>query len=62
MTAEQKYKERRKQINDKITKLKSLLNTKDQNFRADNKNWGYVCDLGRISNLLDEIIESMNMD
>ena len=59
MTAEQSYNQRREVINNQLSTLKSLLNEKDKQFQKDIKNWGYVGDLGRISNLLDEIIEPM---
>jgi sugar-specific transcriptional regulator TrmB len=59
MTAEETYNERRQKINNQISTLKSLLNKKDKQFQKNKNDWGYTGDLVRISNLFDEIIESM---
>ena len=55
-TAKQTYDERRLQTKDKIKELNKMLRQKDAAFKTDQKNWGYAGDLGRINDLLDEIV------
>lgn len=55
-SAESEYKKRTEEIMSKILMFNKLLKQHKKSFEADKQNWGYVGDLGRYIELLDEML------
>ena len=60
MTAHEQYKERRKEIENEIKKLKENLKAMDVKEIKDNKNYGYSGNCGYILNHLKEMNSFFN--
>jgi hypothetical protein len=49
------YNQNKKEINQQIKMLKESLEKHSKNFKKDEKNWGFVGDLGMVKSKLSEL-------
>lgn len=56
MTAQEQYKNTRKEISSLIKQLNQLLDLKDKTADKDSENWGHAGDLGYIKEQLTIIV------
>jgi hypothetical protein len=55
MTAKEKYKQTKAEINMQIKMLKEAIDKHSKDFGKDQNNWGYVGDLNHIKSTLGEL-------
>lgn len=59
MTAAEKYFEKSMKIQEQISKLQTALESHNEAFSNDKGNWGFVGDLGMVSNELSTLEDFM---
>jgi hypothetical protein len=60
MSAQETYNKLQKEINEKIAELQKALKNHEAAFAKDDKNWGYVGDIGSINYTLSEFVHFVN--
>ena len=61
MTSHKQYVQRVASVNAKIVELKARLAVHADHEAQNPKNWGYSGDMGRINELLDELLANLPM-